>query len=102
MPGPDSTARSGSRTSFETDDVGLGAQEDRRPADRPAVNSIDGAKILADRIGDRDTAIRPEVSHGARALFHWCGVNPVESSHADTAVERPRRRLRLRIRSRES
>jgi hypothetical protein len=38
---------------------------------------IDGAKILADRIGQPPAKEPVQVEADAPALFHWCNMNPV-------------------------
>jgi hypothetical protein len=40
------------------------------------MNWIDGAKLLADRIGATPAAEPVKVPADASALFHWCGVDP--------------------------
>ena len=37
---------------------------------------IDGAKLLADRIGAAPAEEPVPIPADAPALFHWCGVNP--------------------------
>jgi len=54
-----------------------------------AMTFIAGAKILADRIGQKASAPRAEVSADASALFHWCGVNPAEKPASNDEANEP-------------
>jgi hypothetical protein len=40
------------------------------------MNWIDGAKLLADRIGEPPAKEPVQVHADAPALFHWCNMNP--------------------------
>jgi hypothetical protein len=54
-----------------------------------AMTFIAGAKILANRIGEKASAPRAEVSADASALFHWCGMNPAQKPPSSDEANEP-------------
>ena len=48
-----------------------------------AMTWIDGAKLLADRIGEPPAKELVQVHANAPALFHWCNVNPAAIATVD-------------------